>query len=288
MWDEIVDVVAVGAGPGGLACAVAAVDAGLDVFVARPSSGVPAEPVVQADGARGWLPVVTDPETMAYFGALSEELPAANLPADAAELPIRALCDVEVDRSRRAQVETFVGARLGIWAAGCIASPYGLLFTRVGDWPTTTMRTTGGKSFEVSALDESDGDRAGRTFPDRVDALVADRGIEVLENHSLQRIVFEEGEIAGVVVDSADGPWAVRARVGIVVTSALPYPADDRILDADSRIALVGLTASRFGRVEVLRPLTASEASAQAAQTAAQGSTAKSTATRPRRSNASI
>lgn len=286
MWDEIVDVVAVGAGPGGLACAIAAVDAGLDVFVARPPSGAP---VADAADTRGWLPVVTDPETTAYFGALSEELPAANLPADAAELPIRALCDVQVDTSRRAHVETFVGARLGIWAAGCIASPYGLLFTRVGDWPTTTMRTpSGGKSFQVSALDESDGDRSGRTFPDRLDALVAERGIEVLENHSLQRIVFEEGEIAGVVVDSADGPWAVRARVGIVVTSAQPYPDDDRILDADSRIALVGLTASRFGRVEVLRPLDASEASAQAAQTAAQGSTAKSTATRPRRSNASI
>jgi FAD binding domain len=255
MWDEIVDVVSVGAGPGGLACAIAAVDAGLDVFVARPAA--PAEPAPEVDGARGWLPPVTDEETMAYFRALSDELPTVTLPADPAELPIRTLCEVKVDTSRRAQVETFVGARLGIWAAGCIASPYGLLFTRVAGWPTTTMRTTGGKSFEVLALDESDGTHLGRTFSDRMSALAAARDIEVLEEHPLQRIVFEEGEIVGVVVDSKDGPWAVRARVGIAVTSSEPAPDDASILGADSRIALIGLTASRFGRVEVLRTVDA-------------------------------
>jgi FAD binding domain len=194
---------------------------------------------------------------MAYFGALSEELPAVTLPADATELPIRALCDVQVDTSRRAHVETFFGARLGDWAASCIASPYGLLFTRVAGWPTTTMRTTGGQSFEVATLDEPDAARSGRTFSARMDALAAARDIEVFEDHPLQRIVFEDGRIAGVVVDSEDGPWAVRARVGIVVTAAQPCPADDRILDADSRIALVGLAASRFGRVEVLHTVDA-------------------------------
>nr|WP_313775396.1 hypothetical protein [Mycobacterium sp.] len=253
MWDEIVDVVSVGAGPGGLACAIAAVDAGLDVFVARPASGAPPEPMPETDDTRGWLPVVTDAETMAYFRALSEELPTVTLPTDPNELPIRTLCDVKVDTSRRAPVETFFGARLGVWAAGCIASPYGLLFTRVTGWPTATMRTTGGKSFEVLALDESDGAPSDRTFTGRLDAMAAARGIEVLEDHPLQRIVFDEGEIAGVVVDSKNGPWAVRARVGIAVTSSEPCPSDDRVLDADSRIALIGLTASRFGRVEVVR-----------------------------------
>lgn len=253
MWDEIVDVVSVGAGPGGLACAIAAVDAGLDVFVARPAPRAEAEPESEIDGARGWLPVVTDAETMAYFSALSEELPAVTPPADPTELPSRTLCDVDVDTSRRAHVETFVGARLCSWAASCIASPYGLLFTRVAGWPTTTMRTTTGNSFEVLALDESDGVPSDGTFTRRMDAMAAARDIEVLDDHALQRIVFDEGEIAGVVVDSKDGPWAVRARVGIAVTSSEPCRADDRVLAAGSRIALVGLTASRFGRVEVLR-----------------------------------
>ncbi|MDZ7887632.1 MAG: hypothetical protein U5N53_34210 [Mycobacterium sp.] len=198
----------------------------------------------------GWLPVVADDETMAYFDALAEELPAAALPGDPAALQVRALHEVQVDTSRRAHVETFVGARLGTWAAGCIASPYGVLFTRVDHWPTTTMQAPNGTSFQVAALDESPPTAA--TFTERLDALVADRDIEVLSDHPLQRIVFEEGRIVGVVLDSADGPWAVRARVGIAVTSQQPVPPDTRILDGDSRIALVGLTASRFGRVEVL------------------------------------
>ncbi len=246
MWDEIVDVVSVGAGPAGLACAVAAVDAGLDVFVALPGAAA----VPHTDDPRGWLPVVADDETMAFFDALAEELPTAAAPGDAAALQVRTLREVQVDTSRRAQVETFVGARLGTWAADCIASPYGVLFTRVDHWPTTTMRATNGTSFQVASLDEAPPTAA--TFTERLDALVADREIEVLENHSLQRIVFEEGRIVGVVVDSADGPWAVRARVGIAVTSQQPVPPDTRILDGDSRIALVGLAASRFGRVEVL------------------------------------
>jgi FAD binding domain len=249
MWDEIVDVVSVGAGPGGLACAVAAVDAGLDVFVAVPGVGA-ASDAADSDETRGWLPVVSDAETMAYLDALAEELPTVLLPGDSAALQIRALTEVEVDTSRRAQVETFVGSRLGTWAAGCIASPYGLLFTRVDHWPTTTMRTANGKSFQVAALDESAPARS--TFAGRLDALMADRDIDVFANRRLERIVFEEGRIVGVVVDSPDGPWAVRARVGIAVTSERPAPPDSRILDADSRIALVGLTASRFGRVEVL------------------------------------
>lgn len=251
MWDEIVDVVSVGAGPAGLACVVAAVDAGLDVFVAQPpSAGAPADPAPDTNDPRGWLPVVSDAETQAFFDALAEELPTVPLPADPAALQIRALHDVQVDTSRRAHVETFVGSRLGTWAAGCIASPYGLLFTRVDHWPTDTMRTADGESFQVAALDESA--QAASTFTDRLDALVADRDIDVCADHRLQRIVFEEGRIVGVVLDSPDGPWAVRARVGIAVTSERPAPPDTRILDTDSRIALVGLTASRFGRVEVL------------------------------------
>lgn len=248
MWDETVDVVSVGAGPGGLACAIAAVDAGLDVLVVTP----PADPAPGSDDTRGWLPVVGDAETMAYFDALSEELPTIALPDDAAALQIRTLHEVQVDTSRRARIETFVGSRLGVWAATCIASPYGLLFTRVDHWPATTMRTANGQSFQVAAIDESAGARPESTFADRLDALAADRDIDVLADGRLQRIVFEEGRIVGVVVDSPDGPLAVRARVGIALTSEQPAPPDTRILDADSRIALVGLTAGRFGRVEVL------------------------------------
>lgn len=251
MWDEIADVVTVGAGPAGLACAVAAVDAELEVLVTSPGTGTPAGPVPVAEGIRGWFPDVSDAETVEYFDALVEELPAVQVPGDAEALQIRALHEVTADTSRRAHVETFVGARLGVWAANCIASPYGLLFTRVEHWPTTTMRASTGASFQVAALDESASVPPASSFTDRLQTLVADRDVDVLDNHPLLRLVFEEGRIVGVVFDSPDGPWAVRARVGIALTPP-PCPPDTRPLGADTRIALVGLTGSRFGRVEVL------------------------------------
>ncbi|MCF6387029.1 hypothetical protein L2K20_08585 [Mycobacterium sp. MBM] len=252
MWDEIVDVVSVGAGPAGLACAVVAADAGLEVVVATPGAGTPPDLEPVGAGRRGWLPVVSDDETMAYFDALAEELPTVQPPEDPTTVPSRVLHEIEVDRSRRAQIATFVGARLGVWAADCTASPYGLLFTRVDHWPTTAMRTSSGESFQVATLDESAGVPAASTFADRLQTLVAEREIDVLDGHRLQRLVFEEGRIVGVVLDGPDRQWAVRARVGIAVTSVRPCPPDSRLLGPDSRLALVGLTASRFGRVEVL------------------------------------
>ena len=67
MWDEIVDVVTVGAGPAALACAVAAVDAELEVLVTSPGTGTPAGPVPVAEGVRGWFPDVSDADLDAFF-----------------------------------------------------------------------------------------------------------------------------------------------------------------------------------------------------------------------------
>ena len=90
-----------------------------------------------------------------------------------------------------------------------------------------------------------------------------DRGIEVHHATSLQRIVFEEGDVVGAVFATPDGPLAVRARHGVTVASGgpqaamaagQPLPVDGATL----RVGLVGQTASRFGRLELLtsEPLT--------------------------------
>ena len=82
------------------------------------------------------------------------------------------------------------------------------------------------------------------------------------------RIVFEEGAVVGAEFMRPDGPLAVRARHGVTVAGGGPYaalatgqalPADD----ASLRLCLVGQTASRFGRVELLTsaPFTKSVAS---------------------------
>ncbi|MGW0157908.1 hypothetical protein ACWDUN_01180 [Mycobacterium sp. NPDC003323] len=245
MWDEMVDLVAVGAGPAGLACAIAAVDADLDVFVARPPTAT--DPTGPA-GPRGWLPLLDDAATTEYFDALGAELPTI----DAPELAMRnAYRPPPETGGRRSQVETFVGSRLWDWAARCLGSPYGVMFTRVAYWPTVAMRTTGGSAIEVATLAEVTTE--GKTLTGWLSDLAGDRDIEVQADSSLHRIVFDEDHrIAGVIVDTPEGPWAVQARVGIAVTGA-HVVIDEHPLEVGGRISLVGRRAGRFGRLEILR-----------------------------------
>lgn len=244
MWDEIVDVVAVGNGPGGLACAIAAADADLDVFVARPArhAETPA-----GDSRRGWLPVVDDSETAEYFEALTAELPTI----DAPELVRRAVRPAEIG-GKGAAIETFVGSRLSAWAARCLSSPYGVLFTRVAYWPTVSMRTDGGAAVEVAAI--GDVTVQGRTLTEWLDALADERGIDIVSERTLQRIVFgEDGRPEGVVIEGPRGSWAVQARLGIAVAPAHAVDLDAQPLELGCEIGLVGQRAGRFGRLEVLR-----------------------------------
>ncbi|MGU3499532.1 FAD-binding protein [Mycobacterium sp. C31M] len=245
MWDEMVDVVAVGAGPAGLACAVAAAANDLEVFVATPPKGgqVPAD-----SGAHGWLPRLDDPETAAYLDALIDELPTIEAP----ELAKRNVyIPAPVDTGRRAQVDTFVGSRLWDWAARCLGSPYGVMFTRVAYWPTVAMRTTGGSAVEVATLAEVTA--PGRTLSQWLEELAAQQQIEIEADTTLQRLVFgEEGRIEGVVLDTANGPLAVQARIGVAVSPGNPVLAEEQ-LEPGGLISLVGQRAGRFGRLEVLR-----------------------------------
>ena len=88
-------------------------------------------------------------------------------------------------------------------------------------------------------------------------AQARDRGIGVHPGSSLQRIVFEDGAVLGAVFSTPDGPLAIRARHGVTVATGGPQtsaaaqyqlPTGDTAL----RVCLVGQTASRFGRVELL------------------------------------
>lgn len=273
-WDEEVDVICTGAGVAALAHAVAVVDMGGDVFVAgsrdEDGPGGAAVAVRSRVDRLHWLDIHTsDPDTNDYFASLSSDLGPLTRSARDADVPIRVVDHAEpVDP--RGVVMPFVGARLRDWAARCLVSPYGYLYTRVADWQSTTLRTVDGDSIEVAEIGSFTPDPAnvGGSIVDWLTAQAADRDIDIHHGTSLERMVFEEGAVVGAEFMTADGPLAVRARHGVTVAGGGPsaalatgqaLPTDDTAL----RLCLVGQTASRFGRVELLtsQPFTKSVAS---------------------------
>jgi FAD binding domain-containing protein len=263
MWDEEVDVVCIGSGIAGLAHGVAIVDKGGEVFVAdsrdEAESRGTSVAVRSRVGRLHWLEVdVRDPETNQYFAALSSDLGPLTRSVRDVDVPIRAVDHAEPVDPRGA-VAPFVGARLREWAARCLISPSGYLYSSVSDFRSTPLRTVDGDSLQVAEIGSITPDPAniGGSVSDWLTAQARDRRIEVHQATSLQRIVFEDGDVVGAEFATPDGPLAVRARHGVTVASGGPQvtipagqalPTDETTL----RVCLVGQTASRFGRVELL------------------------------------
>ena len=259
MWDIEVDVACVGAGLAGLASAIATADVGGKVLVATPpveregsSSGVAVQQRV-GGFLRSWSRWNLDVETDEYFTALGEGLaPSEHL--EDARLAVRTARPV----SQSGALETFDGSRLRDWDAQCLASPYGMLFSTVSGWRTTQMRASDGQSLEVQPIGSINPATltGSHALSDWMVDRVRDRDIAVHEATPMERIVFENGRVVGVVLSSADGPLAVRVRFGLTVSSSEPFvDADPLVASAapgDLQVCLVGQSASRFLRVELL------------------------------------
>jgi hypothetical protein len=269
IWDEEVDVVCTGSGVAGLASAISAIDIGGEVFVADTSgdraSVTPVPVRARVDRLHPWLGVdVGDSETNDYFAALSSDLGPLRRSTWDVGVPIRVAHEPVPPDSGRT-IAPFVGARLRDWAARCLASPYGFLYTRICDGLTTTLQTSDGEAIEVAEIGSMTPDPAnvsGSVY-DWMTAQARDRRIGAHPGSSLERIVFDDGAVVGAVFTTPDGPLAVRARHGVAVATGGPeintaaahhLPAGDPVL----RVCLVGQSASRFGRVELLtsEPLT--------------------------------
>ncbi|MDO3635669.1 hypothetical protein [Mycolicibacterium arseniciresistens] len=260
MWDEEVDVVCVGGAVGGLASAMIAVDAGAEVFVATAPPPVDDDVVAPPPSylERGWLThAPEDDETREYFAELSEDLATLDPVAGDMELPTRVVRAQTRDERDGRWVEPFYGGRLRKWATQCLRSPYGLLHSRVADWQTTTMRTPAGRAIEVKPLGPVGTAGTVLSLADWLGGQAHDRQISIHTGVALQRVVFEDGEVAGVVVDGVDGPHAVRARHGVTIA-----PADSHAVAIGRRplqgyegyqqLCLVSESASRFARLELL------------------------------------
>jgi len=252
-WDEEVDVVCTDAGVAGLAGAISAVDGGAEVLVASaPGPGSAGS----SRGRHGWFTLDSgDGETAAYFAELSEGLDVAALPQLDGDLPIRLAAD-PATMGRR--VAPFVGSQLRDWAARCIPSPSGFLYTRVTDWNSRAMESADGVAIEVTEIGSmapDPGDIVGSVL-EWLDAEARLRGVDFEPVTRFERLVFEEGQVIGAVFTTADGLFAVRDRHGVLLCRAgfpdrrasPPPKAADSVLG----VALVSKAASRFGRVELM------------------------------------
>ena len=123
-WDQVVDVICVGAGPGldGYAMACAAAD--LEVLsVAVPPGGL-------------------DASTADYLSAMTEGLDIGLPPQEPAVTHARA---VDPPRGRGVTLAPFVGEDLRVWSSRCLASSSGVVMTHVPDHILAPMHTSGGE-----------------------------------------------------------------------------------------------------------------------------------------------
>jgi hypothetical protein len=259
MWDIEVDLVSVGAGVGGLAGAIATADSGGTVLIADATRcGAQTSAVAtrrRVHSTRGWLQDdVKDTKTDEFFASLAEGLPGSAYVARDTPVPTRSATTTPHDGNA---VEPFLGSRLMDWAGQCLTSPYGMLYSSVFGWDATSMRSTDGGTIQVVPIGAIDWRRGlgGQVLQDWMRDRVREREIETLTDTGMERLVFEGGRVTGVVLSTSNGSLAVRARRGVTIAPREHDAATAAIAPVGGeqrQVCLVGQTASRFGRVELL------------------------------------
>jgi hypothetical protein len=267
-WDLAVDFVCVGAGPGGLAATIVAVDADASAFVAsfgRPLAGPARSRLDRTLGIE-----VADRETTGYLTSLTEDLEPSESDDDVPVLVAGELIPVSTkkpgkkdpgkkDPGKKEQVPPFFGGRLGDWAAECVASPFGVVYSRVITDATAPRRSRSGAMVEVAPIGslELDPEAPAPALDRWLTSAASDRSIDVHDEIRLQRLVFEDGQVVGAVFDTPTATLAVQAKHGVMlacdadgtniatpVVSSVPGPTT-------AEVCLVREPLSRFSRIEL-------------------------------------
>ncbi|AQT82523.1 hypothetical protein B1R94_03050 [Mycolicibacterium litorale] len=241
-WDDVVDVICAGAGPGVLAHAIACAD--LDLAVELADVAVPAQ--------------VDDPDTAAYLQSMTDDLGPLIPGPDDLELSGVHAEPVVVEKGRRATVEPFFGAQLRGWSARCAVSPFGIIYSHVPE-NMTAMRAKSGQLIRATVVGDyqPDTERPGLELTGRLRDWADERGLLEPGDTTLQRLIFEGGRVAGAALATPSGTRLVRATSGVALsTAALPddadWPVQAGMRGIAAHVAVVSRTASRFGRVELL------------------------------------
>jgi hypothetical protein len=262
---ELVDIVCIGSGGAVLAAAIAAADAGLSVFVTEPRrrtpNGLVPDPVESWPTLlqRYWGVDEFDEPTADYLHQLTCDLGPPRR-SQAGQLPIGSVeCfgdGASVDR--RGTVPPFYGNELAHWARECLASPHGMAFSRVSPLTMSPMRLEDGSIIRAGVVGEiPSARRSGMTLRQWLRDMADERGVRIHGSSAVQRLLFEDGQPVGAIVDTPDGIRHVRARRGVLLGTGNSI-ADDLLamhpasVLRDGRLSLVSRNASRFARLELL------------------------------------
>lgn len=255
-WDDVADVVCAGPGAGGLAAAIAAADAGLDVVVADGAGAT-----VAGTGSLAHRLGLFDVDTIAYLDALTQDLQPLSGHGWDTEVAVRVLGNGSLaGNGSRQGAPTFFGSRLKDWASSCLESPYGVLFSRVFDRNMVPAYTGAGESIEVAVIGslEFDPDQPSTALTEWLMNSARERKIQIRQSSSLQRMVFDGGgQVVGAVIAEPNGERAVRARRGVVMATGgngvqTAWPTRRNIEGKTVEVAVVSRPASRFAEVELL------------------------------------
>lgn len=230
-WDEVVDVICVGADPGPTAQAISGVQSGRRVIaVMRPQ--------------------IWDVDTAAYIAEMTADLTP---PESHGQTPLTRARPAELEPARGRVIDTFVGAHLRDWAAHCWASPFGALYTDPFAVDTMPMITDDGLRIEVAVVGAY---RSDQPLADWLAAQARHHDVQPDPGLALNRLIIEYGRVAGAEFTTSSGHLLVRALDGVVLptrtASAETALAEPDLGAVDLEVAIVGRPAGRFGRVELL------------------------------------
>jgi hypothetical protein len=252
-WDHEVDVVCIGAEGGVLAAGLVATNAELDVYLGISESA-------------GGSDLATSLSYRGGDGQTTKHLAGFDYAFDGVGRaqsfwPVRAVEGPAPARMhRRAAVEPFFGAVLEQWAHRCAAAPNGLVYNRVTKRQMTEMRScTRSEKVEVAVVGsiELSPDLPALSLRDWLRAETSDRGLQPETDVRLVKLIFEDGGVAGALIETPDGVLAVRARENLIVgTRDFPTERAHALVSANApvtaNVCLVSKAASRFGELEIV------------------------------------
>lgn len=230
-WDETVDVLCVGAGPGALAYGILCAASDLEVLIVESGR--------------------LDAQTEQWRADMTEDL------VGGAADPYLALIHAEpvtVQKANdRTRLEPFVGEHLRQWSAGCLASPFGLVTSHVPD--LDIMRTADGQTITAGIVgswrcnDEAPGRALADWLRERAEGLLGPA------DDRLDGLVVEDGRIAGAVLDTADGARRIGVTHGLALALGTPpdlWPEQPELHGRSVDVAVVSRSAGRFATVGLL------------------------------------